>query len=199
MAWDLQTLIFGGFVPKLLGMLVPWKESYDKPRQHIKKQRYHFADKRLYSQSYGFSSRHVQIWELDHKKGWTLKNWCFQTVVLGTLETPLDRKEIKPVNPKRNQRWIFIGMTDAKAEAPIFWPPDAKSWLIVKQPDAGKDSGQEKRIIEHETVDNITDPMYMSLVSSGSWWWTGKPGVLQSMWSQRVRHNLVTEQQNLAE
>ena len=82
----------------------PWKESYDKPKQHIKKQRYHFADKSPYSQSYDFSSSHVQKWVLDHQEGWVLKNWCFWTVVLEEiLESPLDSKEIKPVNPKGNQ------------------------------------------------------------------------------------------------
>ena len=97
-------------------LIVPWKKSYDKHRQYIKKQRHHFADKGLSSQSYGFSSNHVQMWELDHKEGWVQKNWCFQTVVLEkTLESPLDSKEIKPVNPKGNQPWIFIGRTDAEA------------------------------------------------------------------------------------
>ena len=122
---------------KLKKMFVPWKESYNKSRQHIKKQRHHFANKGLSSQSYGFSSSHVWMWELDHKEGWALKNWCFWTVVLEkTLESPLDSK-IKPVNPKGNQPWIFIGRTDA--EAPIIWPPDAKSRLTGKDPDAGKD------------------------------------------------------------
>ena len=107
----------------------PWKETYDKPRQRIKKQRYHFADKGLYSQRYGFSSSHVQIWELDHKTDWVLKNWCFQTVVLEkTLESPLDFKEIKPVNPKGNQAWIFIGGTDAEAEAPMLWHLMWRAW-----------------------------------------------------------------------
>ena len=88
------------------------------------------------SQSYGFSSSHVGMWELDHKEGWAPKNWCFWTVVLEkTLESPLDSKEIKPVNPKGNQAWIFVGRTDAEAEAPILCPPDAKSWLIGKDPD----------------------------------------------------------------
>ena len=92
--------------------------------------RHHFAGKGPYSQSYGFSSSHVQMWELDHKEGWVLKNWCFQIVVLQkTLESLLDCKEITPVNPKGNQPWIFIGRTDA--EAPTFWPPDAKSWFTV--------------------------------------------------------------------
>ena len=94
----------------------------------LKKQRYHFADKGSDSQSYGFSSSHVKMWELDHKEGWALKKWCFQTVVLEKiLESPLDCKEIKPVNPKGNQLWIFIGRINAEAEAPIVWPPDAKN------------------------------------------------------------------------
>ena len=90
--------------------------------------------------AYGFSSRHVWMWELDHKESWSQKNWCFWIVVLEkTLESPLNFKEIKPVNPKGNQSWIFIGRTDAEAEAQILWPPDAKNWLIWKDPDAGKD------------------------------------------------------------
>ena len=111
-----------------------------------KKQRYHFANKGLYSQSYGFSSSHVQMWELDHKEGWALKNWCFLIVVLEkTTESPLYSKEIKPVHPKGNQPWIFIGRTDAEAEAPILWPPDVKSWLFGKVLDFGKDWGQEEK------------------------------------------------------
>ena len=100
----------------------------------------------LYSQSYGFSSGHVQMWELDHKEGWKLKNWCFWTVVLEkTLENPLDCREIKPVNPKGSQSWIFIGRTNAEAEAPILWPSDPKSPIIGKDPDAGQDWGQEEK------------------------------------------------------
>ena len=134
-------------------MLAPWKKSYDKPRQCIKKQRYHFANKGPYGQSCGFSSSHVRMWELDHKEGWALKNWCFWPVVLEkTLESSLDCKESKSVNPKGNQPWIFIGRTDAEAEVPILWPPDAKSWLIGKDLDAGKDWGQEKRVTEDEMV-----------------------------------------------
>ena len=96
-----------------------WKESYDKPTQHIQNQRHHFANKDLYSQSYGFSSSHLQLLELDHKEGWVLKNWRIWTVVLEkTLASPLDNKEIKPVNPKGNQSWIFIEKTDAEADAP---------------------------------------------------------------------------------
>ena len=116
-----------------------------EPRQHIKKQRYYFADKGLYSQSYGLSSSHVWMWELDHEESRVPKNWCFWIVVLKTLESHLDCKEIKPVNPKGNQPWIFIGRTEAKAEAPILWPPDAKSHLVRKHSDAGKDWRQEEK------------------------------------------------------
>ena len=115
----------------------PWKKSYDKPRQHIKKQRYHFADKGLSSQSFGFSSSHVWMWELNHKEGWVVKNWCFWIVVLKkTLQSPLDSKEIKPVNPKGNQPWIFTGRTDAdaEAEAEILWPSDVKSQYTGEKP-----------------------------------------------------------------
>ena len=101
------------------------------PRQHIKKQKHYFANKGPSSQSYGFSSSHVWMWELDYKESWVLKNWCFWTVMLEkTLESPVDCKEIQPVHPKGNQSWIFIGRTDGKAETPILWPPHAKSWLI---------------------------------------------------------------------
>ena len=104
-------------------------------------------------QSYGFSSSHVWMWELDCQESWAPKNWCFLTVVLEkTLESPLDCKEIKPDNPKGNQPWIFTGRTDAKAEAWILWPPDVKSWLIGKDPDAGKDWRQEKGTAEDEMV-----------------------------------------------
>ena len=114
-------------------MLAPWKKSYDKPRQCIKKQRHHFADKGLFSQSDDISSSHIRTWELDHKEDWVPKNWCFQTVVLQKiLESRLDSREIKLVSPKGNWPWIFIGGTGAKAEAPILWPPDAKNWLTGK-------------------------------------------------------------------
>ena len=135
--------------------LAPRKKSYDKPRQHIRKQRHHFAYKGPYSKIHGFSSRHVHIQQLDQKEGWAPKNWCFWTVVLEkTLESPSDSKGIKPVNPKRNQLWIFIGRTDAEAEeALILWPLDAKRQLIGKDPDSHKDWGQEeKRVTENETV-----------------------------------------------
>ena len=123
-------------------MLAPWKKSCDKPRQHIKKQN-HFADKGLSSQSYDFPSSHVWMWELDYKKGWALKNWCFLNVVLRRLLRVPYSKEIKPVHPK-DQPWIFIGRTDVEAETPVLWPPDVKNWLIGKDPDAGKDWRQEE-------------------------------------------------------
>ena len=130
------------------------KKSYDQPRQHIKKQRHYFANKGPSRQSYGFSRSHVWRWELDYKGSWAQKNWCFWTVVLEkTLETPLDCKEIQPVHPKGNQSWMFIGRTDVEAETPILWPPDAKSWLIWKDPDAGKDwRWEEKGMTEDEMV-----------------------------------------------
>ena len=129
------------------------KTSYDQPRQHIKKQRHYFANKDLSSQSYGFTKSHVWMWELDYKESWAQKNWCFWTVVLEkTLEIPLDSKGFKPVNPKGNQSWIFIGRTDAETETPIVWPPDVKKWLIGKDPDAGKDWSQEKGMTEVEMV-----------------------------------------------
>ena len=135
-------------------MLAPWKKSYDQPRQHIKKQRHYFANKGPYGQSYGFSSSQVQLWEVDLKESWVPKNWCFRTVVLEkTLESPLDCREIKPVNPKENQSWIFIGRTDAEAETSILWPPDVKSWLTGKDPDAGEFWRQEEKgMTEDEMV-----------------------------------------------
>ena len=112
----------------------------------IKKQRHHFANKDTYSLSYGFSSSHVWIWELDHKEGWLLMNWCYGLWCWRTLESPLDSKEIQPVHSKGNQSWIFIGRTDPEAEAPILWLPDVKSELITKDRDAGKKmkSGKER-------------------------------------------------------
>ena len=127
-----------------LNKLTPWKESYDQPRQQIKKQRHYFANKGPSSQSYGFSSGHVWMWELDYEESWAPKNWCFWTMVLEkTLESPLDRKEIEQVHPK-DQSWVFIGRTDVETETPILWPPHAKSWLIGKDPDAGRDWEQEE-------------------------------------------------------
>ena len=129
----------------LYGNTAPWKKSYDQPRQHIKKQKHYFANKGLLSQSYGFSSSHIWMWELNYKESWALKNWCFWTVVLRRLESSLDCKEIKSVDPKGNQSWIFIGRTDTEAETPILWPSDAKNWLLGKDLDAGKDWRQEEK------------------------------------------------------
>ena len=177
-------------------MLAHWEKSYDQPRKHIKKQRYYFANKGLSSQSYGVCNSHVWMWESDYKESWALKNWCFWTVVLEkTLDSPLDCKEIQPVHPKGNQSWMFIGRTDAEAETPILWPPDMKSWLIGKDPDAGKDWGQEEKGMTEDEMVGWQSLTWWTWVweSSGSWWWTGKPGVLQSMGSQRVGHDWVTE------
>ena len=169
--------------------------NYDKLRLHIKKQRHYFTNKGPSSQRYGFSSSHVWMWELDYKEGLVPKNWRFQTVVLEeTLENPLDFKEIKPVNPKGNRSCIFIGRIDVEAEAPILWPPDVKNWLIRKDTDDGKDQRQkEKGTTEDEMVGWHRQRWTWVLASSGSWWRTGKPGVLQSIGSQRVGHNWVTE------
>ena len=132
-------------------MHAPWKESYYKPRQCITKQSHHFATKVHIVKAMAFPSSHIQMWELDHKEGWALKNWCFRIVVLEkTLESPLDCKEIQPVHPKGDQSWVFIGRTEA--EAPILWPHGVKSQLIGKDPDAGKDWGQEKAVTEDEMV-----------------------------------------------
>ena len=164
--------------------LAPWKKSYDQPRQHIKKQRHYFADKGLSSQSYGFSNSHVQMCKLDYKESWVLKNWCFWTVVLEkTLKSPLDCKEIQPVHPKGNQSWIFIGRTDAEAETPIFWSTVAKNWLIGKDPDAGKDWRREEKGMTEDEMVGMESPTQWTWVwvNSGSWWWTGRPEVLQSM------------------
>ena len=164
----------------------------------VLKSRDFISNKELSSQSYGFSSSNVLMWELDRKEGYAPKNWCFQIVVLEkTVESPLDGKEIKPVNPKENEPWIFIGRTDAEAKAPIFWPPDVKNWLIGKDPDAGKDWGQEEKgVIEDEMVGRHHGLKWTWVwANSRRWWRTGKPSVLQSTGSQRVRHDFVTEQQ----
>ena len=224
----------------------------------LKKKRYHFANKGPCSQSYGFSSSHVQIWELEHKKGWALKNWWFWTVELEkTLESPLDSKEINPDNPKGNQHWIFIGRTNreaesesesrsvlsdslrpygctvqgilqarilewvafpicgvsaqprdqaqvspiagrffSEAEAPVFWTPDAKNRLIEKDSDAGKalKAGREgSSRLRDGWMASLTQWKWV-WASSGRWWRTGKPGVLQSMVLQRVKHKSASEQ-----
>ena len=174
-------------------MLTPWKESYNQPREHIKKQRCYFADKGLFSQSYGFSRSHVWMWELRPKENWAPKNWCFWTVLLEkTLESPLDCKYIQSVNPKGNQTWIFIGRTDAEAETPILWPPDVKTWLIWKDPDTWKDWGQEKKgTIEDEIVgwyyrfNDMSLGKLWELVMDREAWHTGIHGVTKN-WTDWV-------------
>ena len=135
------------------------------------------------------------MWELDHKESWASKNWSFWTVVLEkTLERPLDCKEIQPVHLKGNQSWIFTGRTDAKAETPKLWPSDAKNWLIWKDPDAEKDWRQEEKGTTGWDGWMASPTQWIWVwVSSRSWCWIGKPGVLQSMGLQRVRYDLATE------
>ena len=164
-------------------------------KQHIKKQRHYFTNKGLSSQSYGFSSGHVWMWQLDCEESWALKNWCFWTVVLEkTLESPLDCKEIQSVNPKGNQSWIFIGRTDTGADVPILWPPDAKNGLIGKDPDAGNDWRQE----EKETTEDemfgwhhwLNGHEFEQALGVGD----GKGSlVCCSPWGHRVWHNWATE------
>ena len=140
----------------------------------------------IHSQSYGFPSSHVQMWELDHKESWVLKNWCFWTVVLEKiLESPLDSKEIKPVNPKGNQPWIFIERADA--EALILWPPDAKSWLIGKDPDAGEDWRQKEKGVTEDEMVRWHHWLNGREFEQAEWWWrTEETGELQSKGFQRV-------------
>ena len=165
----------------------------EKLWQHIKKKTHYFAEKGLSSQSYGFFSSCVWIWELDYKEIWALKNWYFWTVVLEkVLESPLDCKEIKPVNPKGNQSWIFTGRTDVEAETPILWPPDAKNRLIGKDPEAGKDRRRKGTTEWDGWMASLTQRTWV-WASSGSWWCTGRPGMLRFMGSKRVGHLWVTK------
>ena len=170
-------------------MLATWKNSYDQPRQHIKKQRHYFANKVCLVKAMVFP---VVMWELDYKESWAPKNRCFWTVVLEkTLESPLDCKEIQPLHPKGNQSWVFIGRTDVEAETPILWPPDVKNWLVWKDPWCW-----QRLKAGGEGDDRGWDGWMASLtqwtwvwVDSRSWWWTGRPGVLRFMGSQSVGHN----------
>jgi len=148
-------------------MLAPWKKSYDKTKQCIQKQRYHIANKGPYSQRYGFAISHVQMWDLDHKENWVPKNWCFQTVVLDKiLESDLDSKEIKLVNPKGNQPWIFIGQTEfpeVEAEVPIFGHLMRRADSLEKSLMLGKIEGRRRKWQRMRWLDSITDSMDMSL------------------------------------
>ena len=177
-------------------MLTPWKNSCDQHRQHIKKQRHYFANKGLSCQGCGFSSSHVWLWELDCKESWAMKNWCFWTMALEkTLESPLGSKEIQPVRPKGSQSRIIIGSTDVEADSPILWPTDAKNWLIWKDPDAGKVWGWEEKGRTEDEMVGWQSPTQWTwiLLGSRSWLWTGRPGVLWFMGSQRVGHDWATE------
>ena len=164
-------------------MLALWKKNYDQPRQHIKNRDTTLPTKVHIVKAMVFPSSHVWMWKVGNKKCWALKNWCLQTVVLQkTLESPLDSKEIKSINSKGNQFWIFIGRTDAEAETPILWLPDVRSQLTGKDLNAGKDLGQEKGTIEHEIV-RWTDSMDMNLhklwktVRDRRPWWVSAHGI----------------------
>ena len=177
-------------------MLTPWKESYDQPRQHIQKQRHYFADKGPSSQGYGFSSSHVWMWELDYEESWMWKNWYFWTAVLEkTLESPLDCKEIQPVHSAEDQPWVFFGRTDAKAETPVTLATSCEELTHWKSLWCCEGLGAGG-----EGDDRGWDGWMASLtrwtwvwVNSGSWWWTGRPGMLRFMGSQGVGHNWTTE------
>ena len=163
---------------------------------HIKKHRHYFANKGPSGQGYGFFSNHIWMWDLDYKESWARKNWCFWAVVLEKiLKSPLDCKEIQPVNPKGNESWMFTERTAAEAEALILWPPDAKSRLIGKDTDARKDWGQEEKGWQRmRWMASLTQWTWI-WANSGRQWRTGKSGMLQCMGLQRVGYNLATEQQ----
>ena len=174
-----------------------FEKSYDHPRQHIKKQRHYFANKGLSSQGYGFSSGHVWMWELNYKESWAPKNWCFCTVVLEkTLESPLDCREIQPVHPKGDQSWVFIERTDVEAE----WNSQYFGHLM-RRADSFVKTLMLERLKAWREVDNRGWDDWMALptqwawvwVNSRSWWWTGRPDLLQFVGLQRVRHDWVTE------
>ena len=175
-------------------MLAPWKKNHDQPRWHIKKQKHCFANKGPPSQSYGFSSSHVWMWELDYKESWQLRNWCFWILVLAkTLESPLNCKEIQPIYPKENQSWIFIGRTGSwnsnilasSCEERTHWKRPW-CWERFKAGREGDGRGWDGW---------MTSPTWWTWVwaSSGHWWRTGKPVILQPMGLHRVGDDWVTE------
>ena len=176
----------------------PWKKIYNQPRQHIKKQRHHFTDQGLSSQNCGFSSSHIWMWELDHKESWAPKNWCLWTVVLEEIhESPSDCKEIKPVNSEGNQSWIFIGRTDAEAETLILWPPDVKSWVTGKDPDAGKEWRQEEEGMRedemvgwHHGLNGHESGQVQEMVKDRETWRAGVHGFAESDTSKRLNNDM---------
>ena len=194
--WNQWGTLFWG-APKSLQMVISamtLKDPYSlegkfhQPRQHIQKQTHYFANKGPSSQGYGFSSGHVWMWELDCEKSWAPKNWCFWTVVLEkTLESPLDCKETQLVHPKGDQSWVFIGRTDAEAATPVLWPPDVKSWLIGKDPDAGREWGQEEKGTTedemagwHHWLDGRKSEWTLELVMDREAWHAAIHGVAKS-------------------
>ena len=195
-----QTLF--SWAPKLLQMVTAamklkdacslGKKKKKNPRQDIIKNRHYFVTKVHLRKSYDFPSSHTMP-VTAYKEGWAPKNWCVWTVVLKTLESPLDSKEIQPVHPKGDQSWVFIGMTDAKAEAEssIFWPPDVKNWLIGKRLwcwELLKVRGEGDNRGRDGWVASLTLWTWV-WASYRSWWWTAKLGMLHFMVSQRVGHN----------
>ena len=180
-------------------MLTPWKKSYDQPRQHIRKRRHYFVNKGPSSQGYGFSNGHVWMWQFDYKQSWVKKNWCFWTVVLEkTLESPLDCKEIQPVHPKGDQSWVFSGglMLKLKLLCLATWFEELTHWKRPWCWERLRAGGEGDDRGEDGWMESLTRWTWV-WVDSWSWWWTGRPGVLRFMRSQRVVRDWATELTNL--